>query len=191
MSDAASPLTRGSPGAGRALSLPGGRLTIVPAPPAARYSLRCRPEHTGLLGRAFGVPLPVQACRVGRAGHKAALWLGPDEWLLLAEDGAQAGIEAGFASVAATTTFSLVDVSHRHAAVRLDGPAAEAVLSAGCPLDLHVTAFAPDTCARTLFGKCEVVLWRTQHGAFRMEFARSYADYVWSFLEAACTDIGS
>ena len=140
--------------------------------------------------QAFGAPIPTVACTAAVAGSRAALWLGPDEWLLMAEDGSQGAIETGFAALAREIRFSLVEVTHRNVALALDGPAAADVLSTACPLDLDVAAFGPGSCARTLFGKCEVVLWRTDQRAFRLEVSRSYAEYVWQLLYVACADVG-
>lgn len=179
------------PLAGLKLAIPGGRVEITPAGSAARYILRCAPEKADVVGGAFGTPIPTVAGIAAMAGSRAALWLGPDEWLLLAEEGSERTIETSFASLAGQLPFSLVEVSHRNMAIELNGPAAADVLSTGCALDLDADVFRPGSCARTLFGKCEVVLWRTDHQAFRLEFPRSYADYVWQLLEAACADIGA
>ena len=40
-------------------------------------------------------------------------------------------------------------------------------------------------CTRTVFGKAEIVLWRTAAETFRIEVARSFAPYVWACLEEA------
>jgi sarcosine oxidase, subunit gamma len=172
---------------GRSLAAPDGRVAITPLPRAARFALRARPEHVEAAGVAFGVALPTAACRAQAVGARAALWLGPDEWLLIAEDHAETSTKNAFASIAAP--LSLVEISHRQVAVELRGEAAVDVLAAGCPLDLHVNVFAVGACTRTLFGKCEIVLWRTAPLVFRMEFWRSYADYVSALLEIAYMDV--
>ncbi|HLY54609.1 MAG TPA: sarcosine oxidase subunit gamma family protein, partial [Stellaceae bacterium] len=61
-------------------------LSLSPAPPAVRLNLRARGEAVAAAGTAYGVTLPVQACRVASVRGRAALWLGPDEWLLIAEN---------------------------------------------------------------------------------------------------------
>ena len=37
-------------------------------------------------------------------------------------------------------------------------------------------------CTRTIFGKAEIILWRTADDAFRIEIARSLAPYMVEFL---------
>jgi sarcosine oxidase subunit gamma len=40
-------------------------------------------------------------------------------------------------------------------------------------------------CTRTVLGKAEIVLWRTAPDIFRIEVWRSFAAYVWLFLDEA------
>jgi sarcosine oxidase subunit gamma len=158
-------------------------VTFTPCPPAARFVFRGRPAGFAAAGDAFGVALPQTACRAATTGGRSALWLGPDEWLLLAEDGAVAAIEAAFADRLGQQPHSLVDVSHRNTAVEIAGPAAADVLNAGCPLDLRLEAFPVGMCTRTLFAKAEIVLWRTDAQRFRVEVWRSFAGYLWGLLD--------
>lgn len=163
-----------------------GRVSIAPAAAAARFVLRCKAADTEKFA-AFGAPIPTALGMVGEAGARAALMLGPDEWLLIAEDGAQAAIETAFAAQAGDAAYSLVDVSHRNAAMVLTGPAALDIVATQCPLDL--AALSVGRCTRTVFTKCEVVLWRQADEALRMEFARSFAPYVWRLIELACAEL--
>src|SRR5689334_18439732 len=55
-------------------------------PPASRWIFRGRAAAIAAAGEAFGVALPQEPCRAATAGERAALWLGPDEWLLLAPE---------------------------------------------------------------------------------------------------------
>ena len=57
---------------------------------------------------------------------------------------------------------SLVDVSQRQAGLAVDGPRARDLIASGCPLDLDPESFPVGMCARTLFAKAEVVLWRRE-----------------------------
>src|SRR5262249_30901758 len=131
---------------------------IRTAPPASRYILRCRPEHAAAAGTCFGAPIPITSCRAATAGSRAALWLGPDEGLRIGD--ADAAIEPQFAPLAEKCAFSLVDIGHRNVAFEITGAAAPDLLAFGCPLALDDAAFPPGACTRTLFGKCEIVLWR-------------------------------
>jgi sarcosine oxidase subunit gamma len=71
----------------------------------------------------------------------------------------------------------------------VSGPQAAALLSAGCPLDLELSAFPVGMCTRTMLSKAEVVLWRTAADQFRLEVWRSFAAYVTEYLATAARDI--
>jgi heterotetrameric sarcosine oxidase gamma subunit len=116
---------------------------------------------------------PPETCRARMQGGNALLWLGPDEFLLLAPE------QLGPALPGA------VDVSHRDAALLVSGPRGAWTINAFCALDLHPSAFPVGMCTRTLFGKAQIVLWRTDADTFRIEVARSLAPYVWGCLEEA------
>ena len=63
------------------------------------------------------------------------------------------------------------------------------LLNEGCPLDLDAAAFPPGRCTRTLFGKAEIVLWRRDVDAWRVEVARSFAPYLLALLREAAADL--
>ena len=153
--------------------------------PAARYVLRGADEVRVAAERALGVALPASPCRAGIADERAALWLGPDEWLLIGPDAASGELAALLGGALQGLPHSLVDVSHRQSACVLHGPQAATLLSAGCPLDLDENAFPVGMCTRTVLAKAEVVLWRTAREAFRIEVWRSFVAYVSQFIGEA------
>jgi sarcosine oxidase subunit gamma len=163
-----------------------GSVTLTAAAPASRLVLRAPDLSLASLSRALDVALPTapKSSAASDGLRRRALWLGPDEWLVVDEDGADlAALCAGAASL-----HSAVDVSHRNLAILVEGPGAAACLNAGCPQDLSLRAFSVGACSRTVLGKIEVVLLRTAETAFRVEVWRSFSDYAWDFLEEAARD---
>jgi len=168
-----------------AMSAGGGTVEAAVAPPRAKFALRCRSETVATAGRAFKVALPLDACRAAVAGDRAALWLGPDEWLLLAAEGDADALARDLAAVLAGTHHSLVDVGHRSCGFTVQGPQAASLINHGCPLDLSDASFPVGMCTRTLFEKSEIVLWRVDKHAYHVEIERSFAPYVWNMLREA------
>ena len=116
----------------------------------------------------------------------AALWLGPDEWLLLApeaEGPGAGGAAGGGAGRVCRTRWSMSGIARTGCCWA--GAAATMVLNAGCPLDFDPDAFPIGMCTRTVLAKAEIVLWRLGAQAFRIEAARSFLPYVRQFLEEA------
>jgi heterotetrameric sarcosine oxidase gamma subunit len=163
----------------------GAAVSMIELPPALRLSLRARGETATALGGAVGVTLPVEVCRAVSAGDRHALCLGPDEWLLIAPEGDIALLHAGEGIAA-----SVVDISHRQTAIAVTGTKAAEALNAFCALDLDLEVFPVGMCTRTLLGKAEIILWRTDADAFRTEVWRSFAPYVWGCLEEARLEYG-
>ena len=90
-------------------------------------------------------------------GSRTALWLGPDEWLVI-DDGAKDPLEA---CAGVEALHSAVGISHRNVAISVSGPGAANTINAGCPQDLSLAAFPVGACSRTILGKVEIVLLRT------------------------------
>lgn len=159
-----------------------GIVSVTEAAHAARFIYRGDP---GLIGDAFGIALPTAPMQARASGARSALWLGPDEWLLLAAAGEQATVTIALAGALDSKPASLVDVGHRQIGLVVSGPRAAMLLNAGCPLDLDEAGFPVGVCTRTILAKAEIVLWRTASDAFRVEIARSFAPYVVAFLAEA------
>lgn len=157
---------------------------LQPAPPAERISLRARAEDVPALSSALDLPLPTAPKTSARSGSRVALWLGPDEWLVI-DEGAGGLMRSAAASGALA---SATDVSHRNTAILISGPGAEATLNGGCPLDLSQKAFPVGACARTIFGKIEVVILRSGETQFRLECWRSFSDYAFGLLQQTASD---
>ena len=174
--------------AARCLPLVSASTALRALPPATRYVLRGGSDVAAAAERALGFGIPATACRATVAGDRAALWLGPDEWLLIAPPPPY-GFGAALTAALETLPHSLVDVSHRQSALTVSGPQATTLLAAGCPLDLDASAFPVGMCTRTMLAKAEVVLWRTDPQVFRLEVWRSFVAYVSQFLGEAARGI--
>ena len=163
------------------------KVKAVVLPFAGRWILRGGPDVVALAGAAFGAKPPLQPLRAASEGPRAALWMGPDEWLLIAEDDA-ADVAGALEAALAGVPHALVDVSHRQCALDISGPGAARLLNAGVPLDLDAAAFPIGMVVRTLLLKAEVVLWRRDGERFRLETGRSFAPYVAAVLAASARD---
>jgi sarcosine oxidase subunit gamma len=157
--------------------------------PAARFSIRGGEAAIAAIGEAIGLAFPREACRASQASGFAALWLGPDEWLLIAEGGDPDELYARL-TAATGEPVSIVDVSDRQVAIGVSGPKVTEALNAFNALDLDEQAFPVGMCTRTLFGKAEIILWREADDAFRIEVWRSFAPYVFGCLTEATREYG-
>jgi sarcosine oxidase, subunit gamma len=157
-------------------------------PPASRLMLRGGPPVMAAAAAALGLPPSEAPCRASLGKDRAALWLGPDERLLIGPADAAAEIIELVQQALAGSAHSLVEVSHALTAFEVEGPRAATALNAGCPLDLDPASFPLDMCTRTVLAKAQIVLWRTGPETFRVEVARSFAAYVTKLLALAASE---
>jgi sarcosine oxidase subunit gamma len=130
-----------------------------------------------------GVELPMVPGRSNQYNDRVALWLGPDEWLVLAPAATGWPDWEGERGAA-------IDIGDRQVGLRIAGRGAADALAVACPLDLAPKACPVGFCTRTVFGKAEIVLWRREADVFHLEVWRSFAGYVLALLEAGVRDLG-
>ena len=158
-------------------------VVVRSADPAIRLNVRADTAAAAPIGMAIGVLLGTAPCRAVIVRDRTALWLGPDEWLVLAPESETALAQQPLAALG-----SVVDVSHAYVGIEVRGPRAAWCINAFNALDLDPHVFPVGACTRTLFGKVEIILWRAEADLFRIEVARSYAPYVRQCLEEACRE---
>lgn len=161
---------------------------LRPLPPATRLVLRGGPQALAAAADALGLPRGDTPCRAVRHGARAALWLGPDERLLIGPADAAAEMGTVLQGALASVAHSLVETSHGQTGFEVMGARAATALNTGCPLDFDLAAFPVDMCTRTVFAKAQVVLWRTGPETFRVETGRSFAPYVTRILALAARE---
>lgn len=162
----------------------GAGVALTPANPASRVSLRAKPADVKVLSKALGLDLPLAPkTSASNAKGRLALWLGPDEWLIIDENGDP------FADLAKTKVLhSATDISHRNTAILVTGKGARATLEGGCPQNLSDTAFPVGAATRTVLGKIEVVIHRSGETDYCVECWRSFSDYAFGFLTETSKD---
>jgi sarcosine oxidase subunit gamma len=141
---------------------------------------------------ALRLPLPVRPGTVSRADDRELLWLGPDEWLLVAPPGEQALLAEALRGALAGGLGTVVDVSAHRTTLDVSGPLARDLLAKGCSLDLHASVLTPGHCAQTLVARAPVVLLPLADGTgFRLLVRSSFAGYLADWLLDATVEYGS
>jgi sarcosine oxidase, subunit gamma len=147
------------------------------------------------IGRVLDLLLPTDPNTSAAKGSITALWQGPDQWLLTCPADDVAFFINTLREALAGSPTALTEVSDGRIALTLAGPSARDLLAKGCPLDLHPGTFEPGQCAQSLLAKADVLLHlrADDHEAgptFDLYVARSFAHYLWSWLEDAGREYG-
>lgn len=164
---------------------PGIALSMAGA--ARQVGLRLRPPFPAYLA---GIPLPLAPNRVAVASGLRVLWLGPDEWLVVAE-GAAPDLLPRLEHAVAGRRAALSDLSSSRAIIDISGAAARDLFAADCGLDLHPRAFGPGHCAQTLFARVPVILDQLDEAPhYRLLVRRSYTRWLTDWMIDAAKDSG-
>ncbi|MEV5551559.1 sarcosine oxidase subunit gamma family protein [Streptomyces sp. NPDC052309] len=198
MADAVRPVPRRSPLAHAADRLAavsrdtGGALHLAEVPFLAQIGVRLDPKGAAAdaVGLVLGLQLPVEPDTVVRAGNLTALWLGPDEWLVLGPPGSRQDLESRIREAAGDAFVSVTDVSAQRTTLLVGGPRARDLLAHGCALDLHPRAFSAGRCAQTTLARAQVVLVAPEEpgAGFQVLVRSSFAGYLTDWLLDAATE---
>jgi len=132
----------------------------------------------------------------GTAKSTRVIWQGPDEWLVVTNP--IAGAKTGKALVSALKNLhtAVTDVSESRTVIHLAGVEARNVVMKGCSIDIHPRVFGPGQCAETTLALAHVLIHQTSlnkttgHPAYDIYVHRSFAEYLWNWLEYAGREYG-
>lgn len=148
---------------------------------------------TAAVSGVLGLGLPTRP-GVAAADGLAALWLGPNEWLVVGGVDREADLAARLGDALAGHHAAVTNVTDNWTVFALSGPKALDVLSKGCPLDLHRRAFPAGSVAQSVVCHADVILHRLDDadGAprLRVYVRRSFAQYLWDWLADAGQEYG-
>lgn len=140
----------------------------------------------------LGCDLPVAANTWIAGDDCTAIWLGPDEWLVVAPDGRNDTLCAELRAALQGVHHSVTDLSANRTIIEIAGADTRLTLAKGCPLDLHGSAFKPPQSAQTLLAKSQIVLQCVDaRPVFRLFVRNSFAPYVAEWLLDAAAELAA
>jgi len=161
-------------------ALPGEAVVLTELRFAELIGLRVKPPVAAYLA---GVPLPMQPNRIASMREIRTLWLGPDEWLVTAPEGAAPELMARLTRALGGGRAMLTDLSASRVIIEITGAQARSLLEKGCGLDLHPRTFGPGQCAQTLFAKLPAIIDQLAAApAYRLFVGRSAARWLADWL---------
>ncbi|HVY98012.1 MAG TPA: sarcosine oxidase subunit gamma family protein [Dongiaceae bacterium] len=149
------------------------------------------PAFGAAVKTATGADLPFAANTVSAADDLRILWLGPDEWWVVAPDAKRTELIDRLRRAFSGQHTAVTDVSESRTVITMAGPAAREVLARGVSLDLHPRAFGPGQCAQTGMSKANVLLHQTDNRpSYEIYVLKSFSDYLWRWIGLVAEDFG-
>ncbi len=155
-------------------------------PHLAQVNLRGNGEDLDFMSAVMSVigsDLPTGPNRCNRGTEVKALWLSPDEWLIVGEDGKQHDLVWKLEKALEGQHVAVNDVSANRTVFELSGPHAHTVLMKSCEMDFHPRVFKTGDCAQTLLAKSQAIIEQTDAGIFHVYVRCSFSRYVGGWLK--------
>ena len=147
----------------------------------------------GAIEQAFGFVLPLNAPETAAERGLEALWLGPNEWLIVGPDPDGAGgarLASRFQHALDGHHAAVTDVTESYSVIGVWGARARDLLQKGTGLDLHARSFQPGHVAQTALAHADVIIHQIGPLAYDLYVRRSFAEYLWLWLEDAGMEYG-
>jgi sarcosine oxidase, subunit gamma len=167
----------------------GASIQLREIPFLAQISLRgdaSAPAFRKAVRDVVGFDVPIEPNTSAASGLASALWLGPDEWLLVDAPGTEEDLVLRLQQRLQGIHSSAVNVSDVRTVIDLSGTHSRELLAKGCSLDFRQRSFLPGSCAQTIVAHASVLLQLTDAAPlWRLYIRNSLANYLafW-FLDA-------
>ena len=164
-------------------------------------------KHGGAVSAVLGFELPGRANSFAGAGDHTAIWLGPDEWMIITLAGGEHELAAKLAGKLQSLHHQVVDVTDYYTTIALSGTRSREMLMKLSTIDFHPRALTSGTAVTTMLAKANatVLLIESDTGGtgtgtgtssvldnaiFEIIVRRSMADYLWCLLCEAGHEFG-
>uniref|UniRef100_UPI0015551FFD sarcosine oxidase subunit gamma n=1 Tax=Pseudomonas tumuqii TaxID=2715755 RepID=UPI0015551FFD len=117
-------------------------------------------------------------------------WLGPDEWLLIVPSGSEFAVEQKLRAALDGQHVAVVNVSGGQTLLELSGPKVREMLMKSSIYDVHPSNFPVGKAVGTMFAKSQLVIRHTGEDTWELVVRRSFADYIWLWLQDASAEYG-
>ena len=155
-------------------------------------TLRCNPDNAELTETAqqiLGVALPLKPLTSSVCGDIVIRWISPDEWLISLPNDKVFELENRFRAEM-KGHYALVNGSGGMTVFVLSGDYVIDVLKKSTPIDVHGSVFPEGKVVSTVFAKSSAIIRRLGPKTFELVVRRSYADYLWLWLQSASQEYG-
>ena len=154
-------------------------------------TLRCEPSSPliPVAQSILGVALPLSPLTSVEQGDLVVRWIAPDEWLISLPKDQVFDLETRFRAEM-TGHHSLVNGSGGMTVYKLRGKHVVDMLKKSTPVDLHDSEFPVGKVVSTVFAKAGAVVRRTGESEFELVVRRSFADYIWLWIQDASQEYG-
>ena len=135
----------------------------------------------------LGLKLPERVGQTSHANGVFALWMSPDEFLLVTDSANGAVVDAAdhvaaLAAALGELPGSVIDLSSNRVVLELSGPSAKDLLDKGCAIDLHQSVFPAGTAIQATLGRVPAFIWKRDDSTYYVLVRSSFAEHTINWI---------
>ena len=130
----------------------------------------------------LGFELPKQPRNSTAFGDVKAMWLSPDQWLILCARNKATELALELTNAVLKSHALVVDVCDMRSIIRLEGDRAKEVMMKACSLDFGHSECTPGYVRRVRFAEIAALFNIMDEKTIDLYVFRSYAQFAWDFL---------
>jgi len=147
------------------------------------------PDFLNGVQSVLDLDLPLAPCSSAQNSETTIMWLSPDEWLIIVAGGTEAAVEEKLRQ-SLRGHFAVSDISGAQTMLEISGKNCLQLLQKSIGYDLHLDSFPINKVIGTALAKSSAHIRRTGEHDFQLIIRRSFADYIWLWLQQSSKEYG-
>ena len=141
------------------------------------------------IGKNLNMILPTEANTSSTSDKLTAIWLSPDEWMIVSNKIASKDTdkydlyEVLFNSISKTNLGAVIDVTDQFVQLELKGENIYKIFSAGSPFNFNEFKEKKGSTTQTVLNHVDVILHHKDENIVNLFVRRSFAEHLWSWIE--------
>ena len=165
-------------------------VSIKEIAPIMKLNLRGKTrEFFTNVGKSLNMILPTEANTSSSSDKLTAIWLSPDEWMIVSNE--KASIETNqyelndilFNSISKTSLGAVTDVTDQFVQLEISGDKIYELFSTGCPFNFNLFREKKGSTAQTLLNHIDVIIHNKDKDFVNLFVRRSFAKHLWEWIE--------
>ena len=167
-----------------------GGVSVKEISPVMKINLRGKKrEFLTNIGKNLNMILPTEANTSTSSEKLTAIWLSPDEWMIVSNDKVSKNNnnyevnEMLFSDISKTNLGAVIDVTDQFVQLELKGENIFEIFSAGCPFNFNEFKEKKGSTTQTVLNHVDVILHHKDENIVNLFVRRSFAEHLWSWIE--------
>ena len=146
-------------------------------------------QFLSAIGKSLNLLLPTEANTSSSSEKLTALWLSPDEWMIVSNELVSKDTnkhklnEMLFNSISKTNLGAVIDVTDQFVQLELKGENVYEIFSAGSPFNFNEFKEKKGSTTQTVLNHVDVILHHKDENILNLFVRRSFAEHLCSWIE--------